>query len=81
MVKNYMNTQKTNFLAYLALILGFIFLGFPQAKAQVTIFSENMGSPTGTTTIASYTGWQNQGLLTYSNGGQANPADIRNSSI
>ena len=81
MGKNYMNTQKTNFLAYLALILGFIFLGFPQAKAQVTIFSENMGTPTGTTAIASFTGWQNQGVLTYSNGGQANPADIRNSSI
>lgn len=33
------------------------------------IFSENIGTPVGTTSIASYTCWQNNGLLTFSNAG------------
>ncbi len=54
---------------------------------QTTIFSENMGTPSGaspaTKTIATYvlgtapSTFQNIATLTYSNGAQANPADIR----
>lgn len=39
------------------------------------IFSENIGSPSGTTAITSYTGWQNNGVLTFSGSG-----DVRNTS-
>ena len=45
-----------------------------------TIFSENMGTPTGTTTIAANT-FQNKGVLTYGQGGQASPADVRSTSV
>ena len=41
-----------------------------------TVFSENMGTPTGTTTIAANT-FQNSSTLTYSLGEQTNPADVR----
>lgn len=43
---------------------------------QTTIFSENMGTPSGTTAISSNI-FQNSGTLTYSNGGQTNNSDIR----
>jgi hypothetical protein len=49
--------------------------------AQTTIFSENIGIPTGTTTIAAYTGWQNNGVLTFNNGGATLPADVRITSV
>ena len=55
-------------------------------NAQTTIFSENMGTPTATTAIATYaTGtapatFQNKGTLTYGNGAQASSADVRISS-
>ncbi|MEO0054102.1 MAG: hypothetical protein RLZZ50_49, partial [Verrucomicrobiota bacterium] len=48
-----------------------------------TIFSENMGTPTATTALATYaTGtapatFQNKGVLTFGQGGQANPGDVR----
>jgi hypothetical protein len=58
----------------------FITIGI-NAFAQTTIFSENIGTPSGTTTIAAYTGWQNNGVLTFSNGGAANPADVRITSV
>ena len=45
-----------------------------------TIFAENMGTPTGTTTIAANT-FQNKGVLTYGQGGQASPADVRSTSV
>jgi hypothetical protein len=57
------------------------------AWGQATVFSENIGTPTGTTTIANYsTGtapatFQNKGTLTYNNGGAAVSADIRITSI
>jgi hypothetical protein len=38
-----------------------------------TIFSENIGAGTGTTAINTYTGWQNNGILTFSGTG-----DVRN---
>jgi Ig-like domain CHU_C associated len=45
--------------------------------AQTIIFSENMGVPAATTLATSYTGWQNAGSLTFSNGQQAASADVR----
>jgi hypothetical protein len=53
---------------------------FGLAQAQTTIFSENLGTPAATTTIAAYTGWQNNGVLTFSNGGSTSSADVRISS-
>jgi len=53
------------------------------AQAQVTIFSENFGTPTNTTSITTYaTGnapatFQNKGVLTFSQGDQTTPADVR----
>ena len=44
-----------------------------------TIFSENMGTPAGTTTISANT-FQNKGVLTYGQGDQASPADVRSTS-
>lgn len=49
----------------------------PAAQAQTVIFSENMGVPSATTVVTSYTGWQNAGALTFSDGQQAAPADVR----
>lgn len=47
--------------------------------AQTTIFSENMGTPSGTSTIAANS-FQNNGSLTYSNGAQTSSADVRSTS-
>jgi hypothetical protein len=44
------------------------------------IFSENIGTGTGTQTIAATT-FQNSGTLTYSSGGATNPADTRDTSV
>lgn len=44
-----------------------------------TVFSENMGSPTGTIAITANT-FQNSGTLSFSNGGQSNSADVRTTS-
>ncbi len=58
-----------------------------KSSAQATLFSENMGTPSGTTTIAAYAAgtapatFQNKGTLTYSQGGAANPADVRITSV
>lgn len=43
---------------------------------QVTIFSENIGNPSGNIAVSSYTGFENYGTLTYSSGGSA---DVRTS--
>src|SRR4051794_13897158 len=72
-------------LKYLFLFL--VFASCVDLKAQTTIFSENIGTPTGTTTLATYSAgtapatFQNKGVLTYSNGAQANAADIRITSV
>lgn len=42
--------------------------------AQTTLFSESVGTPSTTTAIASYTGWQNNGSLTF-----AGTGDVRTS--
>ena len=61
----------------------FLFLFFSiSASAQVTIFSENVGTPTGTTTLASYSAgtapatFQNRPALTFSGS-----ADVRNTNV
>ena len=53
-----------------------IFFSFITVSAQTTIFSENMGAPSGTTTITGNT-FQNSGMLVYSNGAQSLSADVR----
>nr|WP_322623896.1 YDG domain-containing protein [uncultured Flavobacterium sp.] len=44
-----------------------------------TIFTENMGSPSGTTAISSNTFQNSTGSLTYDQGSATNPADVRSS--
>lgn len=44
-----------------------------QLLAQTTIFSESCGNPSVTTLVSTYTGWQNNGVLTF-----AGNADVRN---
>lgn len=51
-------------------------VGLPGSAS--TIFTENMGTPSGTVAIASHTFQNSTSSLTYSNGGQTNSADIRN---
>jgi hypothetical protein len=46
-------------------------------QAQTVIFAESMGVPSATTLVTAYTGWQNAGALTFSNGQQAASADVR----
>ncbi|GAB2835347.1 T9SS type A sorting domain-containing protein [Ferruginibacter profundus] len=65
---------------FLALVCYCISLGL-NGFSQTTIFSENIGTPAGTTSIAAYAGWQNNGVLTFSNGGATNPADVRITSV
>ncbi len=48
--------------------------GFVMANS---VFSENLGVPGGTTSIAAYSGWQNNGAYTFTSGGATNPADVR----
>jgi len=56
------------------------------AGAQTTIFSENFGTPAGTTSFGNYTlgtapaTFQNKGNLTFSQGDATNPGDVRSSS-
>lgn len=52
-----------------------LFVSFTSSFAQI-IFSENMGTPLENTSIASNT-FQNSYILSYSNGEQINPADVR----
>jgi hypothetical protein len=56
-----------------------ILFSFQTISAQTTIFSENMGTPSTTTTIANNI-FQNNGLLSYSNGAQSLSADVRTTS-
>lgn len=56
--------------------LGIVLLFNNTVLGQVTIFTENMGTPTGTTAIASNTFQNSTGSLTYSG-----TADIRNSTV
>lgn len=69
--------MKKNFHLKIILPLLFCLTSFTGIVAQTTIFSENIGTPSGTTTIAAYSGWQNNGVLTFTNGGATLPADVR----
>lgn len=71
---------------YLILLVYLGLLGL-KSYSQTSIFSENMGVPTGNTIIATYaTGtapatFQNKGILTYGIGGAATTSDVRNTSV
>ncbi|RYZ19383.1 MAG: hypothetical protein EOO16_20095, partial [Chitinophagaceae bacterium] len=64
---------KQRFRAFAGLLtLGaFLIQGSAGAQTTQTVFSENMGgiAVTSNTNVASYSGWQNQGVLTYSGSG------------
>lgn len=69
--------KKQDFLSYilfsLAVISGFI----PSAaQAQRVVYEENFGTPTATTLVQNYTGWQNQSVIYTGDG----TCDIRSSS-
>lgn len=55
-------------------LLSTVFVGFV-AYAQVTIYSENVGTPSANTAVGIYTGWQNATPITYSSTGAT---DVRN---
>ncbi|OWR15161.1 beta strand repeat-containing protein [Chryseobacterium sp. VAUSW3] len=57
-----------------SLILLLLLSFFGNAWGQTIIFSENIGTPTTTTAISSYAGWQNNGVLTFTGTG-----DVRSS--
>ena len=57
-------------------LLGIVLLFNHTALGQVTIFTENMGAPSGTTAIASNTFQNSTGSLTYSG-----TADVRNTTV
>jgi hypothetical protein len=50
--------------------------GISKSNAQVTIFSENMGTPSTTTLVNSYTGWQNGSPVTF-NSSSTLQSDVR----
>lgn len=60
---------------FAVLVAGFLAVA-SSLPAQVNIFSENMGTPGGTTAITSHT-FQNTPTLTYGNGNAAGSADVR----
>lgn len=61
--------MRTLKLLFLTLLLPFV------VSAQSTIFSENCGNPSVTTTCTSYTGWQNNSTLTFT--ASATGPDVR----
>ena len=78
------NSMKKMSLSAISLLM-MLMLFSGKSVAQTTIFSENMGTPTANTVIATYaTGtapatFQNKGTLTYGIGGQTT-SDVRNTS-
>ncbi len=63
---------KTNFMKNIYALLSFLMTSF--VLAQTTIYSENFGTPTATTLLTAYTGYQNSSPITYSG-----TADVRTS--
>jgi Secretion system C-terminal sorting domain len=82
-MKKFFTTAISNLT--LGLVIAFTVFG-SQSLFAITIFSENIGTPSATTAITTYAGgtapatFQNKGMLTYSNGAATNPADVRVSS-
>ncbi len=82
---NHLKFSSTNLFKYFVLLVSVFFVQFSMAQST-TIFSENLGTPSGTTSIVNYSNgtapatFQNKGTLTYSNGAQTNSGDIRTSS-
>ncbi len=54
------------FLAGLVLIA----LAAASAEGQTTVFSEDMGTPAAPTSVTTYDGWQNNGILTFTGTGE-----------
>ncbi|MBC7382012.1 MAG: fibronectin type III domain-containing protein, partial [Bacteroidia bacterium] len=79
--------QKLSYFKIIYILGLFQVFGSTNLLGQTTIFSENIGTPSGTTSIASYSGgtapatFQNKGTLTYSDGGQTSPGDVRATSV
>jgi trimeric autotransporter adhesin len=78
--------KKILTLKHLLLIFCFGIFGL-KSTGQTTIFSENMGTPSATTVIATYAAgtapatFQNKGTLTYAIGGAAVTSDVRATSV
>ncbi len=66
-------SSKRNFRSATLLLFLFILINCLSGKAQITFFSENFGSLSGTTSIATYTGWQNEAPIIF-----PGDADVRN---
>lgn len=64
---------RVYFFLYLILTASSGVILISPALAQTTFFSENVGTPSGTIAVGSYTGWQNASPITF----QGN-ADVRN---
>ncbi len=71
-----MNMFTSSSLRFLCVFL-FALWTTTSTRAQSVIFSENAGVPGATTLVNAYTGWQNFGVLTFTNGGQPTTADVR----
>ncbi len=62
------------------LSIGVLLLVVVGGNSQTTVFSENIGSPAiASTSIASYTGWQQNGFLTFSGTGEVSNANVSSS--
>lgn len=71
--------MKTNLLPQSVRVLSFLLVGGLAASAQITIFEESMGTVGGTTAISTHEandGFDND-AFTMTDGGAANPADVR----
>lgn len=68
---------RINPLRFSLVLLALLLSPLVTLRAQTVIFSESMGIPAATTFVNAYTGWQNAGVLTFSDGAQGAPADVR----
>lgn len=75
---NYGMRENYTAIRILSWIFFLLMLFNGEGWGQTTIFTENMGTPTSTTTIAANTFQNSTSSLTYSNGSQTNSADVRN---
>ena len=65
-----------NFLRHCLFLFIGSFIGL-SSYGQSVIFSESAGTPAATTLVNAYTGWQNNGIYTFTNGGQPTTTDVR----
>ena len=85
-MKNILGNSNFGFSKWCVALIAVGWMGVV-ANAQTTVFSENVGTPTGTTAIATYAAgtapatFQNKGTLTYGLGDQVLGADCRATSV